>query len=145
MELRGPRGDKIRRTLKFGRCFSRLNVCGTRRRDSTDGSRSLTTSRRKCVDTAWPLKDLVVRFFFYARPRRRLLTQTTFCRLLPGSTHQGCLFQLFSVVAQPLLQGENATEPFGAAVVLKKTSGQTEVSDSTVSHGNVFRWMKTKY
>lgn len=71
LQLQGPRGDKIRRKLKFGifvRCFSHLVVCGTRRLDNTDGSRSFgakAKSRRKLADTARPLKYLVLRFFFF--------------------------------------------------------------------------------
>lgn len=71
LQLQGPQGDKIWRKLKFGifvRCFFHLVVCGTRRLDNTDGSRSFgakAKSRRKLADTARPLKYLVLRFFFF--------------------------------------------------------------------------------
>lgn len=65
-------------------------------------------------------------FFFCTRPCCRLLTQTTFCRLLPGSTHQGCLFQ--HLVTQ-LLLGGNATEPFSAAVLKKKQKKNAQCPD----------------
>lgn len=64
-------------------------------------------------------------FFFFFLNHDHVVVywqRQAFCQLLPSSTHQGCLFQRFAVLTQWLLQGENATEPFGATVVKKKNN-----------------------
>lgn len=71
LQLQGPRGDKIRRKLKFGifvRCFSHLVVCGTRRLDNTDGSRSFGAKakiRRKLADKYLVEIPCSAFFFFF--------------------------------------------------------------------------------